>query len=91
MANQVSQHVDKTMNKPICGTCPWFEREGSTPNGLCLVEPPIVQVVLQPPSAIGGQPQPKVQGLRPPTSDRHRCSRHPAWQGRPEGRPQDGA
>lgn len=58
-----------------CGTCMWFAPEGKAV-GRCLVDPPVVQVVMPPPTAIGAQPRPAVQGLRPPTSAEDRCSRH---------------
>lgn len=63
------------MEQPRCATCLWYEPDG--PNfGRCMVKPPVIQVVLPPPTAIGGQPKPLVQGLRPPTGRDDRCAKH---------------
>jgi hypothetical protein len=36
--------------------------------------PPVIQVVMPPPTAIGAAPRPVIQGLRPPTGENDRCS-----------------
>jgi len=38
--------------------------------------PPVIQVVVPPATAIGAQPRPMVQGLRPPTGENDRCAKH---------------
>ena len=60
--------------KRSCATCCWFapDRGGI---GRCLVDPPVVQVIMPPPSPVTGKMQPAVQGLRPPTNETDRCSR----------------
>ena len=64
------------MDKPKCATCLWYEPEQGTGDGRCMWAPPVVQVVMPPPTAIGGQPRPVVQGLRPPTHENDRCAKH---------------
>ena len=58
-----------------CSNCLWFAPEGKSGAGRCLADPPVVQVVMPPPTAIGSQPKPMLQGLRPPTASTDRCSR----------------
>ena len=65
-----------------CATCPWFERASGKEHGLCMYAPPVIQVIMPPPSPVTGKMQPQVQGLRPPTGENDRCSRHPHWQQR---------
>jgi hypothetical protein len=57
-----------------CATCLWFERgsAGDRTHGLCMYQPPVIQVVVPPPTPVG-QPRPSVQGLRPPTGESDRC------------------
>jgi hypothetical protein len=55
-----------------CATCLWFERGSSSSAGLCMFQPPVIQVVVPPPTPVG-QPRPSVQGLRPPTGEGDRC------------------
>lgn len=62
-----------------CATCPWFQRVGGGTHGVCMHEPPVIQVVMPAPNALTGKVQPAVQGLRPPTGANDRCSRHPEW------------
>jgi hypothetical protein len=59
-----------------CRTCAWYAPEGKGDFGRCMHAPPVIQVVMPPPTAIGSQPRPLVQGLRPPTSENDRCSKH---------------
>ena len=61
--------------KPRCGSCLWYERatgDGQR-HGLCLVEPPVLQIIMPPPSPVTGKVQPALQGLRPPTAENDRC------------------
>lgn len=62
-----------------CATCPWFQRDGARKHGLCMYEPPVIQVVMPPANALTGKVAPAIQGLRPPTGENDRCSRHPEW------------
>lgn len=49
-------------------------------------EPPVIQVVMPAPNVVTGKVQPGIQGLRPPTGESDRCSRHPEWRHGAAGR-----
>jgi hypothetical protein len=64
--------------KGDCGTCHWFERQPNQPRagqpwtGLCLVNPPAASQTMVH-SAVGGPPQPMLQGVHAPVSEIGRC------------------
>jgi hypothetical protein len=66
------------IEQPRCGSCLWYEAgAGNSAHGLCMHAPPMIQVILPPPNAVTGKPQPPmVQGLRPPTAQNDRCHHH---------------
>lgn len=68
----------RKVRKGDCGTCYWFERQPTEPRagqpwtGLCLHNPPAAaHTMVQ--SAVGGPPQPMLQGIHPPVSEIARC------------------